>query len=407
MTLRALPARTIVRAIAGAARRWRDADFAPRAQLAAAVAARTGYARSAVEYAFDALFAPMTEAALLSAIASELGCVEALDGFVGREGRPAAWAAPIGRVCVIASRTTIGVALPAAAFALCAKCELEVKDREDGLVAAFFRTLAAELPQLAGAARARPWSSVEASVQDLASFDAVVAFGRTETLATVRSACAPQARFVGYGSRASAGYVCAETLSDELRAEAVAAGAARDLVLYDSEGCLSLHALFAERGGGISPFEFAGMLGRAARCATLEFPAAQSDPAVLAARGAARDLAEFRAAAGTGAAFANEAVDYAILFDPPREAPPLFIPRTLGVIPVEGPAEALEYLQRHGLELEGFALSEPRPDLVRLATDAGAVRLTRFGELQRPPIGGNHGGRPRVVEFVRWIDNEL
>ncbi len=405
--LRALPARTIVRAIAGAARRWRDADFAPRAQLAAAVAARTGYARSAVEYAFEALFAPMTEAALLSAIAGELGCVEALDGFVAREGRPAAWAAPVGRVCVISSRTTIGVALPAAAFALCAKCEVEVKDREDGLAAAFFRTLAAELPQLAGAARARPWRSVEASAQDLASFDAVVAFGRTETLATVRSACAPQARFVGYGSRASAGYVCAETLSDELPAEAVAAGAARDLVLYDSEGCLSLHALFAERGGRISPFDFAGMLGRAARGAALEFPAAQSDPAVLAARGAARDLAEFRAAAGTGAAFANDAVDYAVLFDPPRDAPPLFIARTLGVIPVAGPAEALEYLQRHGLELEGFALSEPRPDLVRLATDAGAVRLTRFGELQRPPVGGNHGGRPCVVEFVRWIDNEL
>jgi hypothetical protein len=42
-----------------------------------------------------------------------------------------------------------------------------------------------------------------------------------------------------------------------------------------------------------------------------------------------------------------------------------------------------------------------------MALDAGAVRLTRFGELQHPPLGGDHGGRPRIAEFIRWIDKTL
>ena len=75
--------------------------------------------------------------------------------FALRPGRPRARAIAAGSVCVVSSRTTIGVAIVPAVFALCAKCDVLVKDREDGLVRAFFSTLAEERAEFAEAARAQ------------------------------------------------------------------------------------------------------------------------------------------------------------------------------------------------------------------------------------------------------------
>lgn len=361
----------------------------------------------AVEYALDALFFSIREHDLLATIRSELGTLEALDGFAARdEERPSARAAPLGAVCILSSRTTIGVAIVPAIFALCAKCNVLVKDREDTLVAAFFETLAQELPEFTEAARAQVWSSQDAPAHDLSSFDGVVAFGNDATLQQLASSLSAHARFVGFGSRASAGYAAREALANERALQWLCEGAARDLVLYESEGCLCLHLLFLERGS-IEPAHFCEELARAVERANIEFPPGRIDPAKRAQRAQARSLAAFRAASGSGAVFSDDACDYAVILDPPRDEPPTFLPRVLGVIPVDGPAQALQYLRAHRLPLEGFALAADRPDLVAMAQEAGAVRLARFGELQQPPLGGNHGGHPRIAEFVRWIDKAL
>ncbi|HKU67775.1 MAG TPA: acyl-CoA reductase [Candidatus Baltobacteraceae bacterium] len=401
------PVRTIVRAIADAAERWSDADFPPRVRATERVVARTGYSVPVIEYALDRLFFGITHRELVATIQSELGSLDILDGFAPRGGRPDAWAAPAGAVCIISSRTTIGVAIVPAIFALCAKCDVLVKDREDALVRAFFETLAEELDPLAQAARAASWSSEDERAPNLAEFDGVVAFGDDRTLAAISSAVHPSARYIGCGSRASAGYVTREALSSRNAAAEVARGAARDLVLYETEGCLSLHTLFAERGGEISVADFGSILAAAVEEANVEFPIGERSAAEVAAIAQQRDLAAFRAAGGRGAVFASADADYAIIVDQPSSEPPHFLPRTIGVLAVDGPRDALAYVREHRLRLEGFALSEHRADALEMAVAAGAVRLTRFGELQHPPLSGDHGGRPRIAEFVRWIDRSL
>ncbi|MDB5043181.1 MAG: hypothetical protein JWN27_3907, partial [Candidatus Eremiobacteraeota bacterium] len=154
-SLRALPARRIAAHIADAAERWSDADFPPRVRATAAVEARLRYSTPVVEYALDRMFFGITASALEAAIASELGSFQALDGFTARANAPAAWARGVDRALIISSDTTIGVALVPAIFALCAKCDVVVKDRSDALIAAFFASLAQEHPAFAGAARAQ------------------------------------------------------------------------------------------------------------------------------------------------------------------------------------------------------------------------------------------------------------
>jgi len=403
--LRAIPARRIVGAVADAAARWAEADFPPRVRLLDRVVERTGYSLAVIEYALDQLFGSLTAAALEATIADELGSLDALDGIVLRRGRPSAQALPIGNVCVISSRTTIGVAIVPAVFALCAKCDVLVKDREDGLVRAFFASLVEELDACREAARAQSWEG-ESTEVDFESFDAVVAFGSEGTLTRIHAALRADARFIGFGSRASIGYVAREELSGESQATQIAVGAARDLVLYETEGCLSLHALFVERGGTIDPAKFTALLAREVERASVEFPPGSRDAHATARIANARNLAAFRSAAGSGSVFSDERASYLAVLDPPVSEPPAFLPRALAIHAVDGPREALAYLERHDVPVEAIALAGKREDLRVMAIQMGARRIARFGDLQRPPLTVNHGGRPRIADFITWINDE-
>ena len=403
MMVKAPPVRSIIDAVARAASAWSDARYAPRRRAVGAVSARSGYSPPAVEYAFDQLFRSLTGDAIAAFITGELGSLEVLDGFVDTGMRGATRALPVGRVCVISSRTTIGVAIVPAIFALCAKCEVLVKDREDHLVAAFFATLTEMLAQLGDAVAARPWLG-ESDAVDLDAFDSVVAFGSDRTLAAIGRALRSPTHFIAYPSKLSAGYLTLQSLAVPAIAEAVAHGAARDMLLYDGEGCLSLRALFIERGANVSPSGFCEMLRDAIELAAAEFPAtsAAGSPARLAM---ARDTASFRMAPGQHI-FTDARSSYLLLLDPPFDEPPLLLPRALSVYSVAAPSAAVGYLQRHGITLEAFAVAQAGAGLRTTAASLGASRITAFGSLQAPPLGAPHGGRPRIAEFVRWVSDE-
>ncbi len=402
--LAAVPARRIIDAVADAAARWADADFPPRVRLLDPIAARTGYSIPVIEYALDQLFRSITVRDVEATIANELGSVDILDGFVERAGRSKARTRPAGSVCVISSRTTIGVAILPAVFGLFAKCDVLVKDREDGLVRAFFSTLCDELDEFRVAARAEAWTGEDDGV-DLTTFKVVVAFGSDATLARIAQIASPST-FIGYGSKATVGYVTREALSDDERAQAIADGAARDLVLYESEGCLSLHALFLEDGGVVPPQRFTALLAEAVERAAIEFPPGARDARASARIANARNLAAFRSATGRGAVFSDERASYLTVLDPPQSEPPAFLPRALAVHTVNAPCDAVAYLHRHELPLEAIAVAGVRDDIVDAALSLGVNRITGFGELQRPPAYGNHGGRARIADFVRWVSLE-
>lgn len=402
MTTGRRPVRSLIRAVSDAARRWSDGDFPPRVRALAAVSQRTGYSSPVAEYAFDRLFSSISNDAMAAIIASELGSLDVLDGFVDRNGMRTR-ALPAGRTCVISSRTTIGVAIVPAIFAVCAGCDVLVKDREDHLIDAFFRTLLEELPDLSQRISAQTWDG-SASERDLRDFDVVVAFGNRASIEAIRSACAAESRFIAYGPRTSAGYVARESLDGEI--QSLAREAARDAILYDTEGCLSLRTIFVERGGTVSPELFFSVLAREIERAAIEFPPSRNEPAAIAAMGAAHDLGTFRAANGRGAVRTDAARSYLAVFDGGFDRAPDFLPRTVAVLPVDAPSQAVDYLRQRALAIEAWSASWPRADIVESAIASGAVRVALFGALQNPPLSSPHGGRPRIAEFVRWVSDE-
>jgi Acyl-CoA reductase (LuxC) len=402
MTTSRRPVRSLIRAVSDAARRWSDGDFPPRVRALTAVSRRTGYSSPVAEYAFDRLFSSISNDAMVATIAGELGSLDALDGFVERNGMRMR-ALPAGRTCIIASRTTIGVAIVPAIFAICAGCDVTVKDREDFLVDAFFRTLVEELPDLSQRIAAQTWDG-SASQRHLRDFETVVAFGDRTSLEAIRSLCAAESRFIAYGPRTSAGYVARESLDGDI--DALAREAARDAVLYDTEGCLSLRTIFVERGGAVSPEVFFSVLAREMERAAIEFPPSRSDPGAIAAVGAAHDLGTFRAANGRGAVRTDAARSYVAVFDGGFDRAPDFLPRTVTVLPIDAASIAVDYLRHHALAIEAWSASSQRADIVEAAIASGAARVAAFGALQNPPLSTPHGGRPRIAEFVQWVSDE-
>jgi hypothetical protein len=331
---------------------------------------------------------------------------DALDGFVPRPGGPDGWARGVERVAIVASDTTIGVAVLPALFALCAKARVVVKDRADDLVATFAATLAEAEPAFRRAFVAERWEEHDDPREHarLAAAEVVVAFGSNEALAALRAQTAPEARFVPYGHRTSAGYLERGALTDERTARTLADSIARDALLYDGEGCLSLHALFVERGGNIDTGRFARILDAACAAALVEFPAASASLGPRAV--GLRDAAAFRAAQrGTAAFVGGDSAAYLVLIDPPHVEPPPLVPRVVALYVVDDPAEALAVLEAHRVPLEALALADTAPrraDLAAFVADCGATRIAPFGRLQRPPLGALHGGEGRILPFVRW-----
>lgn len=407
--LRALSAQRIIGFVADAAARWCDADYAPRVRATAAIEARLGYTTPVVDYALDRLFSGISRDTLEAAIVSEVGSIDALDGVVERHCAPAAWARGVHRVVIVSSDTTVGVAIVPAIFALCAKCDVVVKDRSDALVAGFFSSLAQEHPAFAHAASARAWAGGDDPNEDelFARADTVVAFGRDETLRAIRARCGVDTRFVPFGHRASIGRLTRAD-ADQLD-DALAERIARDALLYDGEGCLSLHALFVHvdagaRPGGDTLARVARVLADACERVAVEFPGGSREPARAAQAGAYRSLAAFRAAGGQGRVFRGG--DATLVVDPPRDEAPPFLPRVLPVIAVPDDDAIVAYAAAQKLPVQALGAVSGDAGAVALAARMGAVRVAPFGTMQDPPVAGHHGGVPRIADFVRWIDRE-
>jgi hypothetical protein len=394
-----------IAALGDATRRWGNADFPPRVRATAALVRRTRYSEPVVEYALDRLFGGLRGDVLESALVDECGTLEALDGFVRRADGTSRHAAGVGAVAIVASATTIGVALVPAVFAMCADCEVVVREYDDELVGAFAATLAEEDVELAARLRTLPAAAYDDPgwTRTLGSADAVVAFGGEEALRAIRAQVSGDARFIAYGHRTSVAYVAREALADERCARACAEGLARDALLYDGEGCLSAHVGFVERDAPVATERFAALLRDALERTAVEFPVGARD--VAAALAGPHASARFRAALGSGTTERGDAGRFLLTLDPPaREGPPL-VPRALALVTVDGPQAFTAYVHRHALVLEALAVSAgfTRDDVVAAALSAGVTRIARIGALQDPSFGAPHGGLGRVTPFVRWI----
>ena len=89
--------------------------------------------------------------------------------------------------------------------------------------------------------------------------DCVTATGSDETLAVIFRKIPRKARFLGYGTRVSFGYITRESLR---QTQSVVKRAAQDVIAWNQCGCLSPHVIYVEEGGAVTGETFADLLAK-------------------------------------------------------------------------------------------------------------------------------------------------
>jgi hypothetical protein len=353
-----------------------------------------GRARTLAEVALAFPFlGTVTARGLLALVASELGHAAALDRFIQHGARHTRAVAP-RRILHLLSGNTPAAALQTILRGLLLGSENFCKLPTGGIpeVRKFRALLPAPLAERLHLSENLPASWLEHA-------DAAVLFGRDETVSTLRAALPPGIPVLSHGHKLSLGIVF-----DDPRFRS-ASGAARDISIFDQQGCLSPHAIFVREKGSLTARTYARRL--AAEMARFEKRTPRGALTVSEANSirTLREETSFRAANGeTVEVFASTDTAWTVIADHTSSLPLSPLNRVIYIQPL--PIQLTPVLAPHRTHLSTCGIWPANASNRDFATALGFSRICPIGKMQTPPLDWHHDGRQVLASLVRWVDFE-
>jgi hypothetical protein len=378
----------------------------------------TGFTQPILARGLDNFFSQLTLENFQSLLEQEFGHAERLDAFVahpveGKTGRAAMAVAPefLGHIAAgnIPNPTlmsmVLGLLVRSAQFVKC------------GSGASFLPRLFAHSiyqadPKLGSCLEIAEWRGGNPELENalFAELDCLTVTGEDETLATIRSRLPAKVRFVGYGQKASFGYVMREALREEEISRVVSA-AADDITAWDQNGCLSPHVIYVEERGMVESDKFAEKLVvELIRRETSEprGKISMEESAAIASRRAIYEtLATHRADARIWQSQGSTA--WTVVFEHDTRFQFSCLNRFVYIKPVPNLAAVLQGIDaiRGKVSTVGIAASpEKTKELAQQFARWGATRICPLGRMQNPPLTWRHDGRPALGDLIQWTDFE-
>jgi len=416
--LRDTPTEQSVKILARLADNWRD-DLFPIRKLALTHGPEaTGFSKPSLARGLDQFFGRITEESLYNLIAQDLGDSRRLEGPMGTpeeraDNRTAMARGPelIGHItagnlpCPTLMSMIHGVLVGSAQFVKCAQ--------GSGFIPRLFaHSLYDAHAKLGACLELATWPGgdhpFEAALFDEA--DCIVATGRDETLAKIQARLPRGKRFLGHGHRVSFGYIHRDFLSRAMAIE-LAKNAARDVAAWNQLGCLSPHLFYVEKNGAVRPEVFAEMLAGEIKALEEEEPRGKISTEESADITYRRDFFELRSAnTGDVKQWKSDGdTSWTVVF----EEDPVFVNsclnRFIHVKAVENLDEMLRVAEMTRGQVSTVALAAPKNDageMVKTLAHWGVTRVCPIGQMQNPPMGWRHDGRPTLGDLVTWTDWE-
>lgn len=404
-TLASRPVADLMAVLEEAARRWQNPSWSYRQQAEEWLPRLTPYSQPVIAQGLEDTFAQLQRPALKALLWEEFGDPAVLDRFCPRT-------TGTGRVRALGPRLTThilagnipGLGVLSLAHALLVKSASLVKSptAEPLLTALFARSLAEVDATLARCLAVLWWPRERTDLTRTACevAEAVVVTGQDETIAAVRALTPVTTRFVGQGHRLSLALVGRDT-DWETAVQAVA----RDIVLFDQQGCLSPAYVLVEEGGSARAGDFAQRLSQALAAASVEFPRGRSSPEMAMRIQHWRDTAALVGAT----VYAPKETDWTVVYDPQAAVNVGSLSRFVVVRPLADLQAAPEALRpwQGRLQALGWAVSPGRQEsLAERLAPLGLSRLCPLGQMQHPPATWHQDGRSRLRDLVRWVDWE-
>ncbi len=406
--LAAVSTDAILRAIDATVAAWIAPDSPERRAAEAAFHAAAGVHPAAAPFGplLDGLRGP----ALRDWIRAEVRPVEALDRLTpAADGVAVRAAGPMLAFHVLPGNVPL-VWLPGliACLVMRTPCLLKPAGGDPLTAALFCAHLAARLPELGDAVAVLPWAGGDEDIERevLAVADAVIAFGGAASTASLLHRARRDATVIAHGPATAAAVIGREFMAPG-KLEPLLAACARDALLYDGRGCLSLTELFLEEGGLLTPVEAAPLAGASLERATGLWPAGRADRDAAALTHTWRARVTARRIAGKAARClaAPRGLDWTLLYDddlPPIDAMTVRLLRLRAIRDAAGLPAAL---RGRATPVHAVAAGLPEPRRRALAADlagAGVTRICAPGALQAPPVTWANGGASPFARLLRW-----
>jgi len=404
--------------LARLAENWQD-DLYPFRKLALrAEQATTGFSPQSLAKGLDAFFSRITEDSLHNLIAQDLGDSRRLDEPLGTpeeraENRTAMACGPnlIGHItagnlpCPALMSLIHGVLVGAAQF---------VKCPENGgfMPRLFVHSIYDAHAKLGACIELAFWpgGSLELEQALFEEADCITATGQDQTLQAIRDRVPEGRRFVGYGHRVSFGFIQHDMLSRAMARE-LAQQAATDVAAWNQSGCLSPHLYYVEEKGAVSAELFAEMLAEELSALEKDTPRGEISTEEAADIVYRRDFFDMRAV-NTGDVRqwkSEEDTSWTVVY----EQDPVFVTSCLNrfvhVKAVEDIDQMLRVAEMARGKVSTVGLAAPKNEatqIVQALSHWGVPRVCPIGQMQNPPLGWRHDGRPTLGDLVTWTDWE-
>ncbi len=330
---------------------------------------------------------------LLALVSSELGHAAALDRFVPQGHRQIRAIAPQRILHVLSGNT------PAAALQTILRGVLLGSENFCKLPSGGIREVDAFRSLLPRALAERLHFSQELPSSWLEAADAAVIFGRDETVAAVRAALPAGIPVLAHGHRLSLAMVFDDP---HFRS---ASGAARDVSVFDQQGCLSPHAIFVRENGALTAGGYAQRLARAMARFEKHTPRGALTLSEANSITTLRDENAFRSANGEPLElFASGGTAWTVIVDSTAEMPLSPLNRVIFVKPL--PHDLAPRLAPHRAHLSTCGIWPANAANRDFAATLGFSRICPIGKMQSPPLDWHHDGQPVLAPLVRWVDCE-
>ena len=417
--VRDTPTEQSINILAQLADNWRDDLFPFRKLALQGGQEATGFSTPSLARGLDQFFGRITEDNLHNLITQDLGDVRRLDGPIGTaeeraENRTAMARGPelIGHVtagnlpCPTLMSMIHGVLLGSAQF-------VKLAEGAGFIPRLFAHSLYDAHAKLGACLELAIWPGgehpLEAALFEEA--DCMVATGRDETLAAIQARLPRGKRFLSHGHRVSFGYIQRDMLSRAMAKE-LAKQAAQDVATWNQLGCLSPHLFYVEKDGAVKPEVFAEMLATEIEAIESTEPRGEVPLGEAADIAYRRDFFELRAAnTGDVKQWKSDGdTSWTVVY----EQDPVYVNsclnRFIHVKAIENLNEMLRVAEMTRGQVSTVALAAPKNEaeaMVKTLAHWGVTRVCPIGQMQNPPMGWRHDGRPTLGDLVTWTDWEL
>ncbi|MFC7060308.1 acyl-CoA reductase [Halobacillus seohaensis] len=240
--------------------------------------------------------------------------------------------------------------------------------------------------------------------------DVVVGYGGNESLDALKTRVPLTTRLLPFGHKISFGIV-SEAGLDGRKTWKIAHDAAYDVIRYDQQGCYSPHVFYVQRGGRVSPKDFAYFLAHELENFRRRYPRRTLEIEEVSMLASWRQKEEFQSFSDKEKeVIAEPSGSWTVVYEENNlQLTPSSLNRSVKVQAFDYFEELIPYLAPHRSLLQTVGVAVTPKELFNLGSllgNIGVNRLTAIGAMTSPEAGWHHDGRFNLADLVEMVDIE-